>query len=153
MRSTDVNFQVGITHHTKPGHIARATLEATCFQTKAILEAMESDSGKRLDVLKVDGGLSASDFCMQTQADLSSIRVSRPMMRETTALGAAIAAGLAVDVWSGVEALSKIGCEDRTIFEPNPKERRTATMIRRWDRAVRMCKGWVAPHEDDDTYP
>jgi glycerol kinase len=143
----------GITHHTKPGHIARATLEATCFQTKAILDAMERDSGKRLESLAVDGGLSASDLCMQTQADVTDIPVDRPAMRETTALGAAIAAGLALDIWPNTDALKKMGREGRTVFEPRMNKAKTVTMIRRWERAVRMCKGWVAPDEDDDTYP
>ena len=82
----------GITSHTQKGHIARATLEATCFQTRAILDAMESDSGRRLEVLAVDGGLSSSDLCMQIQADVSGVRIERPGMHETTALGAAVAA-------------------------------------------------------------
>ena len=95
---------VGVTQHTQRGHIARATLEATCFQTRAILEAMEKDSGHRLDVLAVDGGMSNSDLTMQTQSDITGVRVERPGMRETTALGAAIAAGLAVPgCWSSLE--------------------------------------------------
>src|SRR6201989_292231 len=79
----------GITAYTQRGHVARATLEATCFQTKAILVAMEKDSGHKLSELAVDGGMCNSDLTMQTQADLISIPVKRPAMRETTALGAA----------------------------------------------------------------
>ena len=98
-KKTDTIFQttVGITQHTERGHIARATLEATCHQTAAILDAMAADSGHALESLAVDGGLSNSDLCMQTQADISGIRVDRPAMRETTALGAAIAADLGLD--------------------------------------------------------
>lgn len=95
----------GITAYTQKGHIARATLEATCFQTKAILDAMEKDSGKKLAELAVDGGMTNSDLCMQTQADLINIPVERPKMLETTALGAAIAAGFAIGVWETFDEL------------------------------------------------
>ncbi|KMU78450.1 glycerol kinase [Coccidioides immitis RMSCC 3703] len=98
----------GITTYTKRGHIARATLEATCFQTKAILDAMSKDSGHALTELAVDGGMCNSDLTMQTQADLISIPVIRPAMRETTAFGAAIAAGLAVGFWEGIEELQNV---------------------------------------------
>ncbi|KAF9350029.1 Glycerol kinase [Mortierella sp. NVP85] len=94
---------LGLSQHTTKHHLARATLEATCFQTRAILDAMNSDSGKPLKALRVDGGLSNSDICMQLQADILGIEVSRPQMRESTALGAATAAGvhLNVGMWEG----------------------------------------------------
>jgi glycerol kinase len=98
----------GVTQHTNKGHIVRATLEATCHQTAAILDAMAADSGHALDILAVDGGLSNSDLCMQTQADISGVPVDRPAMRETTALGAAIAAGLATGVWDELEELHEV---------------------------------------------
>jgi glycerol kinase len=99
---------LGITQYTQKGHLARAALEATCYQTKAILDAMEKDSGKTLQRLAVDGVMSNSELCMQTQCDLISIPVDRPKMRETTALGAAFAAGLAVGLWKDFDELKQI---------------------------------------------
>ncbi|KAK4623745.1 Glycerol kinase [Fulvia fulva] len=140
----------GITHHTERGHIARATLEAVCFQTKAILDAMEKDSGHKLSELKVDGGMSNSALCMQTQADLVGIPIVRPKMRETTALGAAIAAGFAVDVWKNFDELKEVNTAGQTTFEPQMDEKSNKKMFRRWERAVRMCKGWLAEEEEDE---
>ncbi|KAI9852284.1 MAG: Glycerol kinase [Thelocarpon superellum] len=137
----------GITQHTQRGHIARATLEATCFQTKAILDAMEKDSGHRLRALAVDGGMSNSDLCMQTQADLIGIPVDRPAMRETTALGAAIAAGFAIDMWKELDELKEINRSDRTIFQPAMPPHTRDDKFRRWERAVEMAKGWVEASE------
>ena len=134
---------VGITAHTKKGHIARATLEATCHQTAAILDAMARDSGKALESLAVDGGLSNSDLCMQTQADISGISVDRPAMRETTALGAAIAAGLATGVWEELKDLKGVNRKDRTIFDPQSDEESRRKVRRKWEHAVEMCRGWV----------
>ncbi|KXL50218.1 hypothetical protein M433DRAFT_61605 [Acidomyces richmondensis BFW] len=138
----------GITHHTERGHIARATLEAVCFQTKAILDAMEKDSGHKLSELKVDGGMSNSDLCMQTQADLVQIPIIRPKMRETTALGAAIAAGFAVDVWKTFDELKKVNTAGQTTFEPKMDAKAARKMFAKWERAVVMCKGWVADEEE-----
>jgi glycerol kinase len=137
----------GITQHTERGHIARATLEATCFQTKAILDAMEKDSGHALTELAVDGGMSNSDLCMQTQSNLIGIPVDRPAMRETTSLGAAIAAGFAVDIWKEFDELKEINQKDRKIFEPKISKEESAKMFKKWTRAVEMCRGWV--DEDD----
>ncbi|POR34415.1 Glycerol kinase [Tolypocladium paradoxum] len=133
----------GITAHTQKGHIARATLEATCHQSAAILDAMAADSGHTLESLAVDGGLSNSELCMQTQADLSGIRVDRPAMRETTALGAAIAAGLATGVWADLDDLKDVNASGRTVFEPKLGKEERARMRRRWERAVEMSRGWV----------
>ncbi|KAJ5584322.1 Glycerol kinase [Penicillium hispanicum] len=133
----------GITQYTKKGHIARATLEATCFQTKAILDAMEKDSGKALSELAVDGGMSNSDLAMQTQADLISIPVYRPKMRETTALGAAIAAGLAVGLWRNFTELRNINRAGGAVFEPSITREESARRFGEWEKAVRMSKGWV----------
>lgn len=133
----------GITQHTKKGHIARATLEATCYQTKAILDAMAKDSGHRLESLAVDGGLSNSDLCMQTQADISGIQVDRPAMRETTALGAAIAAGLATGVWNELEDLRDVNQAGRKIFRPKIEARERDDMFKLWEHAVKMSRGWV----------
>lgn len=133
----------GITQYTQQGHIARAAMEATCFQTKAILDAMEKDSGHKLTELAVDGGMTDSDLCMQTQADIINIPVDRPIMRETTALGAAIVAGFAVDVWKEFEELKEINKEDRTIFKPQLPLEESTRMYRRWTKAVEMSKGWL----------
>jgi glycerol kinase len=141
---------VGITAHTQRGHIARATLEATCYQTKAILDAMEKDSGHKLETLAVDGGMSNSNLTMQTQADILGIKVDRPVMRETTALGAAIAAGFAVDIWKEFDELKEINKEDRTIFEPKILESKSAAMFKKWEQAVEMSKGWVKENSDED---
>lgn len=141
---------VGITAHTQRGHIARATLEATCFQTKAILDAMEKDSGHKLEGLAVDGGMSNSNLCMQTQADIIGIPVDRPVMRETTALGAAIAAGFAVDIWKEFDELKEINREDRAIFTPHVAKKKSAKMFKKWEQAVEMSKGWVLDNADDE---
>lgn len=158
----------GITQHTERGHIARATLEATCFQTKAILDAMELDSGHKLAELAVDGGMSNSNLCMQvsdhnlfatlvkgmsltlskqTQANIIGIPVDRPAMRETTSLGAAIAAGFAVDIWKEFQELKEINQKDRMIFEPNISKEESAKMFKKWGRAVEMCRGWLDTDE------
>lgn len=153
---------VGLTQYTQKGHIARATLEATCFQTKAILDAMEKDSGKTLSELAVDGGMSNSDLAMQvghntpplcknrtlitaeqTQADLISIPVYRPKMRETTALGAAIAAGLAVGIWRNFAELRDINRAGGAVFEPRITREESAHKFGEWEKAVRMSRGWI----------
>lgn len=139
---------VGITAHTQRGHIARATLEATCYQTRAILDAMEKDSGHKLGSLAVDGGMSNSDLTMQTQANILGIKVDRPVMRETTALGAAIAAGFAVDIWKEFEELKEINKDDRTIFEPQISDKKRELMFKKWEQAVQMCRGWVLEEDE-----
>ncbi|KAJ2898186.1 glycerol kinase [Zalerion maritima] len=133
----------GVTAYTEKGHIARATLEATCFQTRAILDAMKKDSGKALTELAVDGGMCNSDLTMQTQADIIGIPVSRPAMRETTALGAAIAAGLAIGVWKTFDDLKGINSEGKTMFTPRIKEETRQYRYGRWQKAVEMSKGWL----------
>ncbi|CCT70018.1 probable GUT1-glycerol kinase [Fusarium fujikuroi IMI 58289] len=140
----------GVTQHTNKGHIVRATLEATCHQTAAILDAMASDSGHALDILAVDGGLSNSDLCMQTQADLSGVPVDRPAMRETTALGAAIAAGLATGVWDELEELHEVNRKGRKIFYPETDKKTVRRSRKRWERAVEMSRGWLQEDEDED---
>lgn len=144
----------GITQHTQKGHIARATLEATCFQTRAILEAMERDSGHKLNSLAVDGGMSNSDLTMQTQADISGIQVARPPMRETTALGAAIAAGLAVEGcgWDTLDDVAEMmRIKDHIkFFEPKMDKKKVARMYGNWERAVQMSRGWVVDAEEED---
>ncbi|KIH87229.1 glycerol kinase [Sporothrix brasiliensis 5110] len=138
----------GLTQFTKKAHIARATLEATCYQTKAILDAMERDSGKRLESLAVDGGLSNSDLTMQFQADVTGIPVDRPAMRETTALGAAIAAGLATGVWNKLTDLRDVNRSGRKIFQPCEDRAPIGRMVRKWEQAVEMSRGWVLTEAD-----
>lgn len=140
----------GITAHTQRGHIARATLEATCYQTKAILDAMEKDSGRKLESLAVDGGMSNSDLTMQTQADIIGIPVDRPAMRETTALGAAIAAGFAVGVWREFDELKQINKDDRKIFQPELDNKQSEKMFKKWEQAVEMSKGWVLENMEEE---
>ncbi|KAF2720191.1 glycerol kinase [Polychaeton citri CBS 116435] len=137
----------GITQHTQRGHIARATLEATCFQTKAILDAMEKDSGHKLAEMAVDGGMSNSNLAMQTQANIIGITVDRPSMRESTALGAAIAAGFAIDIWREFDELKAINQKDRKKFTPDISKEESTKMFKKWARAVEMCRGWLDPEE------
>ena len=133
----------GITQHTQRGHIARATLEAVCFQTKAILDAMAKDSGHPLAELRVDGGMSNSELCMQTQADVTGIPIVRPRMRETTALGAAIAAGFAAGVWTDFEELKGVNSKGETVFERQVDQKKADAMFKKWEKAVGMTRGWV----------
>lgn len=111
---------------------------------------MEKDSGHKLNELKVDGGMSNSALCMQTQADLVGIPIVRPKMRETTALGAAIAAGFAADVWKSFEELKEVNTAGQTVFEPKMEEAASKKMFKKWERAVTMCKGWLAEEEGDE---
>lgn len=125
---------LGLTRGTGPGHIARAVLEAVCFSTRDVLEAMRADSGLPLSILRVDGGMTVNDFLMQTQADLLGVPVVRPTVIETTALGAAFLAGLTVGVWSGADDLPTDA--GATTFTPrlsdNDRDRRYA----QWREAV-----------------
>jgi glycerol kinase len=104
---------------------------------------MEKDSGAPLAQLAVDGGMSNSDLCMQTQADLIGIPVVRPKMRETTALGAAIAAGLAAGVWKNLEEVQEVNTEGVTTFESLAGEEKARAMFERWSKAVQCCTGFV----------
>ncbi len=112
---------------------------------------MAKDSGHALESLAVDGGMSNSSLCMQTQADIIGIPVDRPLMRETTALGAAIAAGFAVGIWQHFGDVKKINTEDRTIFVPNPNRKKYQAMFRKWEQAVEMSKGWVLDSDEDSS--
>lgn len=110
---------------------------------------MEKDSGHKLEGLAVDGGMSTSNLTMQTQADIIGIPVDRPMMRETTALGAAIAAGFAVGVWKEFEELKQINREERTVFQPKIDPKKSAAMFKKWEQAVEMSRGWVLEELDE----
>ncbi|KAG4305944.1 hypothetical protein PORY_000854 [Pneumocystis oryctolagi] len=132
----------GITNYTTKEHIARSILEAICFQTKAILDAMNKESGNPLKSLKVDGGITNSDICMQIQSDIIGIDVNRPEMREVTALGSAIAAGLAVRVWKDIKELESIGMGKTTVFFPKIDNNKRKHMTDLWEKAIEKSLGW-----------
>jgi len=133
---------VGLTRHSSNAHLARATLESICFQSRDVVEAMEQDSGVRLDVLKVDGGVTHNDLCMQIQADILGVVVSRPVIAETTALGAAYAAGLAVGFWSSTDEVREHWREGRR-WEPQWTEDRRESAYAQWKKAVQRTLNWV----------
>ncbi|WP_138418873.1 glycerol kinase GlpK [Sinomonas gamaensis] len=136
---------VGLTRFANKGHIARAALEATAFQTREVLEAVNADAGVPLTELKVDGGMVANDALMQFQADILGVDVVRPRVIETTALGAAYAAGLAVGFWSDLGELAANWREDRR-WSPTMDEAERDRQMRLWKKAVTKSMDWV----DDD---
>ena len=133
---------VGITRGVNKYHIIRATLESIAYQVNDVLEAMKADSGIDLAALKVDGGASANDFLMQTQSDVINAPVNRPQCVETTAMGAAYLAGLAVGYWTSKEDVIKNWAIDRT-FEPQISDDDRAKQIRGWNKAVKYAYGWA----------
>ena len=133
---------VGITRGVNKYHIIRATLESMAYQVNDVLQAMKADSGIALSALKVDGGASANNLLMQMQADISGAPVNRPMCVETTAMGAAYLAGLAVGYWAGKEDVLKNWAIDRT-FEPAITEAVRAERCKGWSRAVKRSYGWA----------
>jgi len=132
---------VGITRGTTAAHLARATLESIAFQTADLLSAMEADAGMVLAEVRVDGGATVNGLLMQFQADLLGVPVVRPRTSETTALGAAYLAGLAVGYWSGREEIARLWQVDR-VFTPAMDRSRVAGLRRQWERAVERAKGW-----------
>ncbi len=135
---------VGITRGTTAAHIARAALESIAFQVADLLEAMRGDSGIGLGELRVDGGAAANNTLLQFQADLLGVPVVRPDVTETTALGAAYLAGLAVGFWDSIEALATHWRADRR-FEPAMTPERAAERRAEWREALGRSKGWIAP--------
>jgi glycerol kinase len=133
---------VGLSRFSTNAHLARATLESICYQSRDVALAMESDSGVHLDVLKVDGGVTANELCMQLQADVLGVPVSRPVVAETTALGAAYAAGLACGFWSGTDELRTNWAEDRR-WEPTWDDDTRAEGYAGWQKAVQRTLDWV----------
>jgi glycerol kinase len=133
---------VGLSRYNTNAHLARATLEAICYQSRDVADAMAADSGVRLDVLKVDGGVTANDLCMQLQADILGVPVSRPVVAETTALGAAYAAGLAVGFWRDTDELRANWNESRR-WTPRWSDEQRATGHANWQKAVRRTLDWV----------
>jgi len=133
---------VGLSRYNTAAHLARATLEAICFQSRDVADAMASDSGVQLDVLKVDGGVTANELCMQIQADVLGCPVSRPVVAETTALGAAYAAGLAVGFWSSTDEL-RANWNEAQRWEPQWSADERDAAHRQWRRAVERTLDWV----------
>jgi glycerol kinase len=133
---------VGLTRYVNRGHLARAVLEATAFQTREVLEAMNADSGAELTSLKVDGGMVGNDLLMQFQADILGVRVIRPVISETTALGAAYAAGLAVQFWSDEKEIRHNWAADRQ-WDPMMDPQRREELYAQWRKAVTRTLGWV----------
>jgi glycerol kinase len=131
----------GLTRYVNAGHIARATLEATAFQSREVVEAMNSDSGVDLESLKVDGGMVANDLLMQFQADLLGVPVIRPQVAETTALGAAYAAGLATGLWSSEDDLRNNWAEDKR-WEPKMDAAKRDEYYSYWKKAVTRTFDW-----------
>jgi glycerol kinase len=135
---------VGLTRGTTAGHLARAAVESMAFQSRELADAMQQDAGLKLGRLKVDGGASVNDALMQFQADLLGVRVERPVTSETTALGAAYLAGLAVGYWSDLNDVASNWALDRA-FEPQMAERERSHRYRQWQRAVERALRWEEP--------
>jgi glycerol kinase len=133
---------VGLSRFNTNAHLARATLEAICYQSKDVADAMEKDSGVKLEVLKVDGGVTANELCMQMQADILGVSVSKPVVAETTALGAAYAAGLAVGFWKNTEELVQNWNEAKR-WEPQWNDEQRAAGYAGWQKAVQRTLDWV----------
>jgi len=133
---------VGLTRYINKAHIARAVLEASAYQSYDIVEAMAKDSGVGLNSLKVDGGMVANGLLMQFQSDILNVPVIRPSVTETTALGAAYAAGLAAGFWPDMETLRQYWAIDKT-WEPRMSARDREKGIRGWKKAVDKTLNWV----------
>jgi glycerol kinase len=133
---------VGLSRFNDKGHLARATLEAICYQTRDVLDAMVKDSGVRLEILKVDGGATVNDALMQLQADILGVPVVRPVVPETTALGAAYAAGLAVGFWKDEEETRSNWQADKQ-WEPRWSADQRAAGYVGWQKAIERTLNWV----------
>jgi glycerol kinase len=133
---------VGLTRFVNKGHIARAALEATAFQTREVIDAVNADSGVPLTEIKVDGGMIANDLLMQFQSDMLGVPVIRPVVAETTALGAAYAAGLAVGFWSGLDDL-RANWQEGKRWTPKMTAAERERQLRNWKKAVTKTFNWV----------
>ena len=133
---------VGLTRYVTRAHIVRAALESICYQTREVLEAMNADSGVPLRQLKVDGGATANNLLMQMQADILGAKVVRPRIAETTSLGAAYAAGLAIGFWDDLESLRAQWREDR-VWRPDIDETARAHGYAGWKKAVERTLDWA----------
>jgi len=137
---------IGVTQYTTRAHICRATLEATCFQTKAILDSIQKDAKCELKSLTVDGGMTNSDVCMQLQSDIIGEDIVRPQMRESTALGSALLAGAALGLFgwdlSKPETLSKVNTSGSETFTPTTGPEEREKRYKGWNRAVERAMHW-----------
>jgi glycerol kinase len=133
---------VGITRGSTKAHMARAALESIGFQSADLIECMEKDSGVSLSELRVDGGATKSDLLMQFQADLLGTKVLRPQVTETTALGAAYLAGLAVGYWENQAQIAQ-QWQTEKVFESKDRTDKIGTLKRRWKKAVGLSRGWL----------
>lgn len=132
---------MGITRGTTIAHIVRAAVESMGFQSMELLEAIEKESGIRVGSLKVDGGASENDFLMQFQADVAGIDIVRPVIRETTALGAAYLAGLSTGVWNSIDNISSSQKIDK-VFVPEVSEEKKTEMVSKWKKAISRTLDW-----------
>lgn len=137
---------IGITRGTNKAHIARAALESMAYQVRDALKIMENSAGKKLDILRVDGGGAKNDFLMQFQADILGIPVERPIITETTCLGAAYLAGLATGYWTSLEEVEENWQLDRR-FEPQLSDENREELCTMWERAVSRSSGWLKMNE------
>jgi glycerol kinase len=135
---------LGITRGTRQEHVVRAALEAIAYQARDLMEAMKKDADRPITDLRVDGGASTNDFLMQFQADILGMPLARPRSPETTALGAAFAAGLAAGVWSGRDDLRRM-CEEEERFEPRMDDATRDRLAKGWARAVSAVRTFGAP--------
>ena len=135
---------IGLTRDTTIGHIARATVESMAFQTRDVLDLMQGEAGVKLSSLKVDGGAAANNSLLQFQADLLDVTVRRPVVAETTALGAAYLAGLAVGYWSGQDDVAQNWALERA-FEPSMPSEQRERLYRGWTKAASRALNWVEP--------
>ncbi len=133
---------VGLSRFNTNAHVARATLEAICYQSRDVVDAMEADSGVHLEVLKVDGGITANSLCMQIQADVIGVDVVKPVVAETTALGAAYAAGLAVGFWANPDDL-RANWQEGQRWSPEWSEEQRSSGYAGWQKAVQRTLDWV----------
>ncbi len=133
---------VGLTRHTDRGHLGRACLEATAFQCAEVVQAMKGDASVKLTELRVDGGMVVNDLLMQMQADVLGVPVVRPVMTETTAVGAAYVAGLSIDLWDSPAELANAWSEDRR-WEPRTSAAERGSMLANWHKAVTKSLDWV----------
>jgi glycerol kinase len=133
---------VGLTRFVNKGHLARAALEATAYQTREVLDAMKSDSGIDLQSLKVDGGMVVNDLLMQFQSDILNVPVTRPKVAETTSLGAAYAAGLAVGYWKSQDELRSKWAADKT-WVPSMDSTQRNRLFSGWKKAVTRSLDWT----------
>ena len=133
---------VGLTRSTTKAHLARAALEAICYQTRDVMEAIVADSGMPMDLMRVDGGITANSLCMQMQSDIMGIEISKPLITETSALGAAYAAGLAVGFWSSPQELRKHWVQARS-WSPTTTHEGRESGYAQWKKAVERSLNWL----------